>query len=115
VPTPATEEPLAIKAKGRNVRKPVRVALSIMPMAVRATKPRASRMPQPAAAVAAGADRSSVAGISGVRRASTPRMPNAANTPITPYAIDAVRQPMNVAARATAAGTTTLPMSPEKL
>ena len=94
--------PFAISAKGRNVRKPVRVALSIMPMAVRAPKPRVSRMPQPAIADAAG--RSPLSGTSGVRRAQHAQDAERRRaTPITPYAIDAVRQPMNVAARATAA------------
>jgi len=36
VPTPATDEPFAIKTNGKNVRNPVRVALSIIPIAVSA-------------------------------------------------------------------------------
>src|SRR5262249_9213310 len=47
VPIPATVELLAMSAKGRNVMNPVRVELSIIPIAARALKPRGSRMPQP--------------------------------------------------------------------
>src|SRR5437867_1410058 len=48
-PTPPTPRPLAIRMNGMKVRKPVRVALSIMPIAQSAPKPRPSRMPQPGA------------------------------------------------------------------
>ena len=48
-PSPATVSPLASSRNGRNVRSAVRVAVSIMPIAASAWKPRASRMPQPPA------------------------------------------------------------------
>ena len=100
MPTPATVEPLAISAKGRNVRKPVRVALSIMPIAVSA--PEAARVAD-APAAAAGAPCAGRSPTSRhVRRragASTPRMPNAPTMPSTPYAPTAVRQPTNVRGR----------------
>src|SRR5262249_57766980 len=58
---------------------------------------------------------SAALGMSTPSRASTPRIDAAATSPITPYAADAVRQPTASAANATAAGTATLPRSPEKL
>src|SRR2546425_6466129 len=62
-------------------------------------------MPQPECAASGSAGRSSAAGVPVVIRVSTPRMTSAASTPTTPYAIEAVRQPTTVAAKATAAGT----------
>src|SRR5947209_1784766 len=46
-PTPPTPRPLAMRMNGMKVRKPVRVALSIIPIPHSAPKPRPSRMPQP--------------------------------------------------------------------
>ena len=72
-----------MSAKGRNVRRPVRVALSIMPIADRAWKPRVSRIPQPLpsypGARAAVADAPPVA--SRVRRST---MASVAASPRTP-------------------------------
>ncbi len=115
VPIPATDEPFAISANGRKVRKPVRVALSIMPIAVRAWKPRRSRMPHPELAAPGAAEPSSTSGIPVPSRASATRVKIAAAMPRTPYAAPAQRQPTALAPNATRKGTATLPRSPEKL
>src|SRR5207244_1509011 len=112
VPTPATEEPFAISANGRNVRKPVRVALSIMPIAVSAWKPRRSRMPHPELVAPGAAEPSSTSGIPVPSRASTKTIAIAAAIPRTPYAAPAQRQPTALAPNATTKGTATLPRSP---
>ena len=83
VPTPATVRPLAISAKGRKVSRPVRVALSIMPTAESAWKPRASLMPQPRWARAASRAASSAAAPV-PSRTRIARIATAAASPRTP-------------------------------
>ena len=112
-PIACTVEPLAIRRKGRKVRKPLRVELSMTWMAASAWKPRASRMPQSVEE----RDVSLRATIStpARRRKSTRRMTTAAARPTAAYVSTAPRHPIHGTASATAAGTTTLPRSPEKL
>ena len=112
-PTPPTPRPLAMRMNGMKVRKPVRVALSIMPIAHSAEKPRPSRMPQPLDVTCSARSRGSAA--PAPSRLSIGTMASAAATPSTPYVAPAVRQPTTPASTPMAAATPALPRSPEKL